>query len=87
MQGRFHQLVHVPPPSDLDRTALAANFCSRFSLDAPSATAVTARLRDGMSGADVENLCREAAMANIRVLVGGGSPAGEGVVVRTHGQT
>jgi ATP-dependent 26S proteasome regulatory subunit len=69
-KGRFHQVLHVPPPSHGTRIKLLDYFgkkCS-LSLDVIEATLVPL-LKDGMSGAEVENICREEAIRKMRLIL------------------
>eukprot|EP01041_Mallomonas_annulata_P004596 gene4596-9132_t len=69
-KGRFHQLLHVPCPNENDRIALLEYFCRRSGLsDGNIQNDLKTSLRAGMSGADVENVCREAAMSCLRDIV------------------
>jgi SpoVK/Ycf46/Vps4 family AAA+-type ATPase len=67
-KGRFHHVLHVPPPSLSERRAMVDYFGGRFQLSVETKESLQGedRLVEGMSGADVENLCREAGMRRIR---------------------
>jgi SpoVK/Ycf46/Vps4 family AAA+-type ATPase len=67
-KGRFHHLLHVPLPNMNEKVQLLNYFARRFGIDASSALdAITPKLCNvNVSGADVENLCREAGMTKIR---------------------
>lgn len=72
-KGRFHHLLYIPPPDKLERKDLLHYFCKKcflFDEDIGSSENDSNRLieeleqelKEGMSGADIENLCREKAM-------------------------
>jgi ATP-dependent 26S proteasome regulatory subunit len=56
----------VPGPDTATQIALLNYFASRCNLPAETVTSLQAELREGMSGADVENVCREAGMTLLR---------------------
>jgi SpoVK/Ycf46/Vps4 family AAA+-type ATPase len=62
-QGRFHHVLHVPLPDAHERALLLQYFATKCHLDANSLAPL---LREGMSGADIENLCREATLQRHR---------------------
>jgi ATP-dependent 26S proteasome regulatory subunit len=64
-QGRFHHVLHVPPPDASERLQLLGYFARKCALDADTVQSLTARLREGMSGAEVGNLCREATVQKL----------------------
>jgi SpoVK/Ycf46/Vps4 family AAA+-type ATPase len=64
-QGRFHHVLHVPPPDASERLQLLSYFGRKCALDADTVQSLTTRLREGMSGAEVENLCREATVQKL----------------------
>jgi transitional endoplasmic reticulum ATPase len=68
-KGRFHHLLHVPPPTAKDKQAMVTYFGDRFQLPVETKEGLQGRLVEGMSGADVENLCREAGMLKIREAI------------------
>lgn len=65
-KGRFHQVLEVPLPSPSERIQLVNYFGLKCSLSLQDIEEVALQTKDGMSGADVENLCRERAMARLR---------------------
>lgn len=70
-KGRFHYLLHVPSPGPDDRLKLLQYFVGKYSgsgggLDVD---ALRSRLREGMSGAEVEGMVKEEALALLRKLV------------------
>jgi len=64
-KGRFHHVLHVPPPDPDERLQLLLYFAAKCHLDDSVVMELTDRLRDGMSGAEVENLCREATLKSL----------------------
>jgi SpoVK/Ycf46/Vps4 family AAA+-type ATPase len=69
-KGRFHHVLRVSPPTLCEmRDQMVTYFGDRYQL--PEATKEDIRLEivEGMSGADVENLCREAGMKRIREVI------------------
>ncbi|KAJ1441093.1 P-loop containing nucleoside triphosphate hydrolase protein [Ochromonadaceae sp. CCMP2298] len=67
-KGRFHHVLLVAPPDAQDRLALLAYFGRQFRLEGGEVEALRGGLWGGMSGAEVENVCREAALAKHRPL-------------------
>lgn len=69
-KGRFHHLLHVPPPTLEEMKEMIIYFGNKYQLS-PSCTQhlLQHSLKEGMSGADVENLCREAGMKRIREII------------------
>ena len=91
-KGRFHHIIHIPPPSVEERVELVQYFGSKFSLNKEVIDDLCASVSksecytahsegsnvsystnsdddDGkrvLSGADIENMCRERAMDIIR---------------------
>jgi SpoVK/Ycf46/Vps4 family AAA+-type ATPase len=62
-KGRFYQSIYVAPPDADDRRALMHYFGAKAKLPAETIERlVAAGTWEGMSGADVENVCKEAAM-------------------------
>jgi SpoVK/Ycf46/Vps4 family AAA+-type ATPase len=69
-KGRFHHLLHVPLPDLDEKILLLQYFAKRFGIDSQSISEITPKLtNDQISGADVENLCREAGMTKIRNFI------------------
>jgi transitional endoplasmic reticulum ATPase len=69
-QGRFHHVLLVPLPNASERRQLLHYFarkCNLLQVDSGEVCpALSARLREGMSGAEIENLCREATLEKHR---------------------
>jgi len=68
-KGRFHHLLHVPTPSMEDMQELVLYFGRRYGLSVSAQENIRIVLREGMSGADVENLCREAGMQRVKSMI------------------
>jgi SpoVK/Ycf46/Vps4 family AAA+-type ATPase len=66
-KGRFHHVLYVPPPDVATQLQLLQYFAGQSSLPAQSVQTMQAQLREGLSGAEVENLCREEAMRLLRI--------------------
>jgi transitional endoplasmic reticulum ATPase len=69
LQGRFHHVIEVKPPNESERVQLLQYFGSKFGLQQHVIDCLNALTKDGMSGADIENLCREAGMNVIRRML------------------
>ena len=65
-KGRFHHLLEVPAPDESTQRSLLRYFAARSQLPQENIAELLTLLRTGMSGADVENLCREEAMRLLR---------------------
>ena len=68
-KGRFHHVLNIKAPSGNERIQLLQYFCRKFSLPDQTKSYLIGRLMEGMSGADVENLCREESMIVIRTKI------------------
>ena len=94
-KGRFHHIIHIPPPSVQERVELVQYFGSKFSLNkevidelcasvsrsdcntnsegSNTSNSNNANCDDSskrvLSGADIENMCREKAMDIIRLYI------------------
>ncbi|MBD3407456.1 MAG: CDC48 family AAA ATPase [Candidatus Lokiarchaeota archaeon] len=64
--GRFDSVVYVPPPDVKAREAILKVHTEDMPLDDAVSLAKLAEMTEGFSGADIENLVREAAMAAVR---------------------
>ncbi len=64
--GRFDKIVEVPLPDKRARKAVFEVHTKRMPLDKDVKLDELAKLTDGFSGADIENICREAGMLAIR---------------------
>ncbi|OZJ05092.1 hypothetical protein BZG36_01371 [Bifiguratus adelaidae] len=65
--GRFDDHVYVPPPNDTIRTAIFQGLCRKMPIDiTPEQLAYLVRETCDCSGADLESLCREAALLALR---------------------
>lgn len=68
VQGRFHHVLHVAPPNAAERELLLGYFAAKCGLPVTTSgvqavRGLQARLKDGMSGAEIENICKEAALS------------------------
>jgi transitional endoplasmic reticulum ATPase len=63
--GRFDKLVLIPVPDEATRQKIMEVHTRAMPLDKVDLTALTKRT-DGYTGADIENLCREAGLAALR---------------------
>lgn len=60
----------MPPPTFEDRLKLLDYFGKKCSLSSDIIKfGLIPLLKDGMSGADVENICREEAIKNMRLIL------------------
>lgn len=65
-QGRFHHVLYVGPPNQVERLEILEYFCNKFALPLNVSRMLSDRLREGMSGADIEILCREESMKALK---------------------
>ena len=65
-KGRFHHVLYIMPPNENEKIQLLQYFCNKFSLPEQIKSYLSTRLMDGMSGADIENLCREESMKIVK---------------------
>jgi transitional endoplasmic reticulum ATPase len=64
--GRFDSVVFVPPPDEEARLEILRVHTKEMPLAEDVDLAKVAEITQGFSGADIEGLCREAAMAAVR---------------------
>jgi len=64
--GRFDRFVLISPPNQKARLKILEIFTKNMPLDEDVDLKEIAKLIDGFSGADIESLCREAAMLALR---------------------
>ncbi len=64
--GRFDGVLFVPPPDIEGRVEILKVHTKDMPLDSSVDISKLAEMTDGFSGADIEGLCREAAMAAVR---------------------
>ncbi|MHA1654722.1 MAG: CDC48 family AAA ATPase [Candidatus Thorarchaeota archaeon] len=64
--GRFDTILFVPPPDKEARIAILKVHTKNMPLHENVSLEDLAEMTEGFSGADLENLCREAAMAAVR---------------------
>ena len=65
----FHQVIEVPLPDAAMRSALLAYFAGKCQVGEARVTQLAALLKEGQSGADIENLCREEQVAQMRRIL------------------
>ncbi|RYG62222.1 ATP-binding protein, partial [archaeon] len=68
-KGRFYQSVYVAPPSQEERQQLVWYFMQRNHVDSDRVEEIVSKCWEGMSGAEVENLCKEAALQQINMVL------------------
>ncbi|GJJ73921.1 hypothetical protein EMPS_06279 [Entomortierella parvispora] len=65
--GRLDQIVHIPVPDAETRTAILSGYIAKMPVHISSdEVKLLAEQTEGYSGADLENLCREAALICLR---------------------
>ena len=64
--GRFDRIIEIPLPNESERLAVLEIHSSKMPLDSKVSIKDIAKKTPEFSGADLENLCREAAMFAIR---------------------
>ncbi|TFH04630.1 MAG: hypothetical protein E4H14_14345, partial [Candidatus Thorarchaeota archaeon] len=64
--GRFDAIVFVPPPDLPARVEIFKVHTKKMPLAEDVNVSILAEMTDGYSGADIEGLCREAAMTAVR---------------------
>ena len=65
--GRFDQLVYIPPPDWEARRSIFDVYLKKMVVDSSIDLNRLADKTDGFSGADIENVCREAVYSALRV--------------------
>ncbi|MFN3910179.1 MAG: ATP-binding protein, partial [Candidatus Anstonellaceae archaeon] len=66
--GRFDKIIEVPMPDLETRKKIFAVHTKKMPIDSSVDLDQLAKMTEGFSGADIENLCREAGMVAIRKL-------------------
>nr|QNO54434.1 VCP-like ATPase [Methanosarcinales archaeon ANME-1 ERB7] len=64
--GRFDRMLEVPPPDERARLQIFRIHTKKMPLDRDVSLPDLAKLSDGLTGADIENIVREAGMSAIR---------------------
>ncbi|MEM3020608.1 MAG: CDC48 family AAA ATPase [Candidatus Micrarchaeaceae archaeon] len=64
--GRFDKIIEIPVPGEEERLAIFKVHTKKMPLDKDVDLAELAKSTDGYTGAEIENLCREAGMYAIR---------------------
>ena len=85
MRRRLERRIYVPPPDTNGREAMLKIHTAGLKLAADVDLAELADKLEGYSGADVQLVCRDAAMAPMRAAIAGKSPD-EIVELQTQGQ-
>jgi transitional endoplasmic reticulum ATPase len=67
-QGRFHHVLFVPLPNANERQLILQYFAEKCALDEKTIAELksTVAKREGLSGAEIENLCREAVLLRFK---------------------
>ena len=65
--GRFDQLVYIPPPDWKARRSIFDVYLKKMVVDSSIDLDRLSDKTDGFSGADIENVCREAVYSALRV--------------------
>jgi len=73
--GRFDYIVRFSKPDAAERAAIIALCCRQLPLAADVDTGELARRTDGLTGADLETLCKKAALVAIAAYQNGRRPA------------
>lgn len=68
-KGRFHYLLYVSLPTINDMYDMINYFGNKYSLSNEIQLNLKDQVKEGMSGADIENLCREAGMNRIKQVI------------------
>lgn len=71
---RFEERLYVPPPEQRARKRLFMYFTSKLSLKPPIYYDELARLTEGYSAHDIENICKDAFKITIEEFFGQGDP-------------
>ena len=85
MRRRLERRIYVPPPDATGREAMLKIHTTGLKLAADVNLATLADRLEGYSGADVQLVCRDAAMAPMRAAIAGKSPD-EIVELQTKGE-
>jgi SpoVK/Ycf46/Vps4 family AAA+-type ATPase len=65
-KGRFQNIIFVAPPNEENQIKLVDYFSSKFKLNSDQTESVKRSLKSNISGAEIENLCREQMMNLLR---------------------
>ena len=65
-KGRFQNIILVTPPNEENQIKLVDYFSSKFKLNSDQTATVKKSLKSNISGAEIENLCREQMMNLLR---------------------
>jgi SpoVK/Ycf46/Vps4 family AAA+-type ATPase len=75
MRRRLEKRIYVPLPDAATRTNMIRQCCKSAEIDNSVDYAAVSAQCEGLSGADISVLCREALMGPVRRLISGRSPA------------
>jgi transitional endoplasmic reticulum ATPase len=64
--GRLDWLIYVPPPDEKARLQILKIYTNKMPLSPDVSIEYLAKITDGYTGADLENICREAALQAMR---------------------
>ncbi len=67
--GRFEKLLLVPLPDEKTREKIFEVYLKKMTVDKKTNCKELARLTDGLSGAEIEAVCREAGLSKIRSII------------------
>lgn len=68
-KGRFHLIVEMHLPNLEERLVILKYFVSKYHLEDSDFRTLSKSLKGGMSGANIENMCREARMLKLRKFI------------------
>jgi len=68
LQGRFHHVLYIPPPTEEEAIELIKYFTNKCQLNCDWSV-VASRYWIGSSGAEIENICREQKLKEISLLI------------------
>jgi len=72
-KGRFYQLLNVPSPSLEDQIKILHFFARKSSLSSENIEKIIPLLKDGISGAEIENLVKEESMKIMKDIINNSS--------------
>ena len=68
-KGRFHHILEVSVPDEINRIKLLHHFAKKCQLSSDSIETLHSTLREGMSGAEIENICKEEVLRQFRTKI------------------
>lgn len=69
-KGRFHSVLHVPQPDHKNKIKLLYHFGGKCNLSNKLIESLQLNLKDNMSGAEIENICKEQVIQQFRSEMG-----------------